>query len=101
MSPMRKTYYFHHDPDEAIPGRVKLKQVAMPYIELVFDNNTTNKWPSYFKWYADMNPCLLSEQDNEILLNKIEARENFNHDEYVADENYYNVDSDDFDDDDN
>ena len=51
--------------------------------------------------YADMNPHLLSEHDHEIILDKIEARENLNHDEYVEDGNYYNVDSDDSDDDDN
>ena len=39
---------------------VKLKQVVMPYIELIQDNDTTNKLPSNFKVYADMNPHLLS-----------------------------------------
>ena len=48
-----------------------------------------------------MNPNLLSEHDHQIILNKIEARENINCDEYMEDENDYNVDSDDFDDDDN
>ena len=48
-----------------------------------------------------MNPNLLSEHDHQIILDKIEVRENLNHDEYVEDENYYNVDSDDFYDDDN
>ena len=48
-----------------------------------------------------MNPHLLSEHDHQIILDKIKARENLNHDEYVEDENYYNVDSDDYDDDDN
>ena len=57
--------------------------------------------PSRFKIYADMNPHLLSEHNHQIILDKIEARENLNHDEYVEDENYYNVDSDDSDDDDN
>ena len=47
-----------------------------------------------------MNPYLLSEQDHQIILDKIEARGNLNHYEYVEDENYYNVDSDYFDDDD-
>ena len=47
-----------------------------------------------------MNPHLLSEHDHQIILNKIEARDNLNHDEYVEDENYYNVDSADYDDDD-
>ena len=41
-----------------------------------------------------MNPCLLSAQDHQIILDKIEARENNNHDEYVEYENYFNVDSD-------
>ena len=80
---------------------VKLKQVLMPYIELIQEKNTTNKLPSCFKEYADMNPHLLSEHDHKIILDKIEARENINHDEYVEDENYYNVDSDDYDDYDN
>ena len=44
-----------------------------------------------------MNPRLLSENDHQIILDQIEARENINHDEYVEDENYYNVDSDYFD----
>ena len=59
---------------------VKSKQVVMPYTELIQDNNTTNNLPSHFKGYADMNPHLLSEYDHQIILNKIEARENFNHD---------------------
>ena len=73
----------------------------MPQIEFILDKNTTNKFPSRFKGYSDMNPHLLSENDHQIILDKIEARENLNHDEYVEDENYYNVDSDDSDDDDN
>ena len=48
-----------------------------------------------------MNPHLLSEHNHQIILDKNEARENLNHDEYVEDENCYNVDSDDSDDDDN
>ena len=48
-----------------------------------------------------MNPHLLYEQDRLIILDKIEVRENLNHDEYVEDENYYNIDSDVYDDDDN
>ena len=73
----------------------------MPYIEFIQDNNTENKLPSRFKGYANMNPHLLSEHDHQIILDKIEGRENLNHDEYVEDEKYYNVDSDDSDDDDN
>ena len=80
---------------------VKLKQFVMPYIELIQDNNTTNKFPSRFKVYADTNPHLLSEHNHQIILDKIETRENINHDEYVEYENYYNVNSDDSDDDDN
>ena len=80
---------------------VKLKQVVIPYIELIKYNNTTNKLQSRFKGYADMNPHLLSEHDHQIILDKIEARENLNYDEHMEDENYYNVDSDDSDDDDN
>ena len=42
-----------------------------------------------------MNPNLLSEHDHQIILDKFEARENINHNEYVEDWNDYNVDSDD------
>ena len=48
-----------------------------------------------------MKPLLLSEHEHQIILDKIEALENLNHDEYVEDENNYNVDSDDSDDNDN
>ena len=41
-----------------------------------------------------MNPHLLSEHDHQIILDKIEGRENINHEEYLEDENYHNVDSD-------
>ena len=95
-----KTSYWHHEPDEAISGVVKSKQVVMRYIELIQENNTTNELLSRFKGYADMNPHLLSEHDHQIILDQIEARENLNHDEYMEDENYYNVDSDDSYDDD-
>ena len=80
---------------------VKLKQVVMTLIELIQYNNTTKKLPSRFKGYDFMDPHLLYEHDNQIILDKIEARDNINHDVYVEDENYYNVDSDDSDDDDN
>ena len=46
-----------------------------------------------------MNPCLLSVHNHQVILGKIEARENLNHDEYVEDLNCYNIDSDDPDDD--
>ena len=40
-----------------------------------------------------MNPHLLSENGHQIILNKFEARENLNHNEYVEDENCYNLNS--------
>ena len=49
---------------------VKLKQVVMPLIELIQDNNTTNKLPLDYKGYADMNPCLLSVLDHQVILEK-------------------------------
>ena len=67
---------------------VKLKQVVMPLNELIQDNNTTNKLPLRYKGYADMNPCLLSVHNHQVILEKYEARENLNHDEY-AEEEYY------------
>ena len=30
MTPMRKTSYWYHEPDEAIPAMLNLKQVVMP-----------------------------------------------------------------------
>ena len=62
---------------------VKLKQVVMPIIELIQDNNTTNKLPLNYKGYADMNPCLFPVHNHQVILEKIEAREIINHDEYV------------------
>ena len=73
---------------------VKLKQVVMPLIELIQHKNTTNKLPLRYKGYADMNPHLLSVHNHQVILEKIEARENLNHDEYVEEEDYYNVDGD-------
>ena len=73
---------------------VKLKQVFVPLIELIKENNTTNNLPLRYKGYADMNPCFLSVHDNHVILEKIEARENLNHDEYAEEEDYENVDSD-------
>ena len=101
VTPKRKTSYWYHEPYDAIHVMLKFKKIVMPSIELIQYNNTMNKFPSRFKGYAFMNPHLLSEQDNQIILDKIEARENINHDEYVEDGNYYNVHSDDSDDDDN
>ena len=67
---MIKTSYWYHDPDEAIPIMVKLKQVLMNYIELIQDNNTINNLPLRFKGYYDMNPRLLSGHDHQIILEK-------------------------------
>ena len=39
-------------------------------------------------------PCLVTHQ---VILEKNEARENLNHDEYVEEEDYYTVESDDSD----
>ena len=66
----------------------------MPLVELIQENNTTNKLPLRYKGYADTNPRLLSVQYHQVILGKIEATENLNHDEYVEEEGYYNVDSD-------
>ena len=48
-----------------------------------------------------MKPNLWSKHNHQIILDIFEARENINHNEYVEDEHYYNVDSEYFDDDDN
>ena len=94
MTPMKKPSHWYHQPKEAIPAMVNLKQVVMPLIELIQDKNTTKKLPLHYKGYADMTPCFLSVHDHQVLLEKIEARENRNHDEYVEEEDYYDVDSD-------
>ena len=73
----------------------------MTLIELIQDNNTTNKLPLRYNGYADMNSCVLSLHNHQVILEKIVARENLNHDEYVEEEDYYNVDSDESDIDDN
>ena len=70
MTPMGKTSYWYHELYEAIPVMVKIKKIVIPYIELIQDNNKTNKLPSYFKGYADMNPHLLSDHDHQIILDK-------------------------------
>ena len=72
----------------------KLKQFLMTVVEFIQDNNTTNKLPLRYKGYADMNPCLLSVHDHQVILEEIEARKHINHYEYVEEEDYYNVDSD-------
>ena len=78
-----KTSHWYQDPNKAIPVMVKLKQVVMPLIELIQDNNTTNNLSLRYKGYADMNPHLLSLYNYQVILEKIEAKENLNHDEYV------------------
>ena len=67
----RKTYYWYHGLNEEIPVIVKLKKVAMCYIELIQNINTKNKLPSRFKGYVDINPNLLSEHYHQIILDKI------------------------------
>ena len=50
---------------------VKLKQVVMPLIELIQENNTTNKLPLRYKGYADMNPYLLSVHNHQLILGNL------------------------------
>ena len=88
MTPMKKTSHWYHKTNKAIPVMVKLKQVVMPLIEFIQDNNTTNKLPLFYKGYAGMNPRLLYVHDHQVKLEKIEARENLKHDEYVEKEDY-------------
>ena len=83
MTPMKKTSHWYHEPKEAIPVMVKLKQVVMTLIELIQENNTTNMLPLLYLVYPDMNPCLLSVHNHQVILGNIEARENLNHDEYL------------------
>ena len=101
MTPMIKTSHWYHETNEAIPVMVKLKQVVMPLIELIQENNTTNKLTLHYKGYADIKPCLLSVHNHQVILENFEARENLNHDEYVEEEDYYKIDSDEYDIDDN
>ena len=49
MTPMIKTSYWYHKQNKAISVMLKLKQVGMPLIELIKDNNTTNKLPLRYK----------------------------------------------------
>ena len=60
-----------------------------------------NKWGFVLAYLLKHDPNLLSEHDHQIILDKIEARGNSSHDEYVEYESYYNVDIDDSNDDDN
>ena len=71
MTPMKKNSHWYHEPKKAIPVMVKLKQVVMPLIELIQENNTTNKFPLRYKGYADMKPCLLSVHDHQVILKKL------------------------------
>ena len=48
---------------------------------------------NHITWKSN-DPRLLSEHNHQVILEKNEARENPNHDEYVEEEDYYNVDSD-------
>ena len=68
---MGSFFHWYHKTNEAIPGIVKLKQVVMPLIELIQENNTQNKLPLRYKGYADMNPCLLSVHDHQVILEKM------------------------------
>ena len=101
MTPMRKTSYWYHDRNEKIPVMVKLNKLWCLTFNWFRTTTKTNKLPSRFKGYVDTNPHLLSEHDHQIVLDKIEGIENINKDEYVEDENCYNVDSDDSNYDDN
>ena len=71
MTQMRKISHWYHKTNKAIPFMVKLKQVVMPLIELIQENNITNKLPLRYKGYADINPCLLSVQNHQVILEKL------------------------------
>ena len=71
MTPMKNTSHWYHKPNKAIPGMVKLKKVVMPLIELIQDKNTTNKLPLRYKGYSDINPCLLSVHNHQVILEKL------------------------------
>ena len=71
MTRMKKTSHWYHEINEAIPVMVKLKQVVMPLIEFIQENNTTNKLPLRYKEYADMKPCLLSVHNHQVILEKL------------------------------
>ena len=70
MTPMKKTSHWYHETNEAIPVMLNLKQVVMPFIEVIQENNTTNKLPLRYKRYVDMNPRLLSVHDHQVNLEK-------------------------------
>ena len=71
MTQMKKTSHWYHDTNKSIPVMVKLKQVVMPLIELIQENNTTNMLALRYKGYAYMNPCLLSVHDHQVILEKL------------------------------
>ena len=75
MNPMIKTSHWYHEPNEAIPFMVKLKQVVIPLIELILDSNTTNNLPLRYKGYADMNPRFLSVHNHQVILEKMKQEE--------------------------
>ena len=68
MTPMKKTSHWYHEPNEARAVMVKLKQVFMPLIELIQENDTTNNLLLRYKGYAYMNPFLLSVHDHQVIL---------------------------------
>ena len=74
MTTIIKTSHCYHEPNELIPVMFKLKQVVMPLIELIQEKNTKNNLPLQYKGYADMNTCLLSVHNHQVILEKIEAK---------------------------
>ena len=56
---------------------MKLKQVVMPLIELIQENNTINKLPLRYKGYADIKPCLLSVHNHQVILEKLKQENIF------------------------
>ena len=71
MTSMKKTSHWYHKTNEAIPVMVKLKQVVLPLIELIQDKKTTNNVPLRYKGYTDMNSCLLSVHNHQVILEKL------------------------------
>ena len=71
MTPTKKKSHWYHETNGAIPVMVKLKQVVMTLIELIQENNTKNKLSLSYKGYADMNPCLLSVHNHQVILGKL------------------------------
>ena len=50
---------------------VNSKQVVMPLIKLIQENNTKNKLPLRYEGYSDMNPRLFSVHDHQAILEKL------------------------------